>query len=1518
MSSSIAAPVTRSPVRDAYSDRARRAPPHRPPRFLLRMLAVAAVLASAGAATAGAQFVSCPSFVRIAPVASPRYHDTVTVTVTWGEDTEWVDPGTQSTCVAQELPPSDASTFSFKRNGTTVSLTTGTGTATGLVTGLLDRSTNVLVATVAGWDETGSPRTDVDTLEIYVDTWPRPIVSLEPYPADMQSYALCALSCFAVRQSYSSVPYFSLDQPRSVTLSYNSDRVALRPFVATDVTVPTGASVPQKYWLRAQVQWSGTTWSDVRFLNGDTTLRFTAASGLQRLTGQFDATQYGGLATGVYPMRFIVTADYGGTKTQPDTQTTRLLVVDDRTSPYGRGWRLANVQRLYVQGDGSVLIVEGDGSALHFTWGCTPSCGFISPRGEFSKLTDSGVGHGRIFWRSYPDSSRATFAFNGLLTSLETRFGETTSFTYGSGGEVTRISDPFRKFQGGASYYLELGYSSGRLAWIREPGQSSESDTARITRVRIATDGTQRLTAIVDPDGDSTRYAYDDSLRLSTVTNRRGGVTRYFSSARSATLDSVQLPQIALDAGGGAEDTTAAPLTMRYRPWQTVGVPTTTTAVTPGASVRGDSVTARMTDAIGRHTSFTVDRWGQAAATTGPDGRTTTVYRTSGIKLLPDSVRDADGQMTRYTWTSNGRLSSQLAPGEPLVIYTYASNGAVNKVSRAGQLDYNLAIGSRGQVLSTQWGTLTNTISSFTYDTAAFFRVRSVTDPEGHVARYRYHATFGNLDSTSVPGGRYTIRRFDRFGRDSALIKPNQPVRRTLYDVLNRTTTVYNGVDSLPVRYGYDALFLTRVEDPKQQVFRFQRNALGWPTREFDPADTLNRFITVRYDRSGRVTSTTNRRNQRVDVTHDSLGRTVARRSGGALIDSTVFSADELTLTTLNNHARETVHRRTNGWVDSVVTRVAGKRLRTRYIPDSLFRLDSVVVTDSVGAVTFAGRRFRYHPSFGSLDTVRVAGKTVAVHRDDDFRVDTVSWNAEARRVQQLNDIHRLAGYSLTKSGTTLAQVNFAYDSLGRLAESWNASGGTRYGYDGLGRLGSLSSYTGASCPPPSSHAYFDCLGPSWTLHHVVGYDAAGNRDLGTGTLYATGNRLVRTQTDSLQYDADGNLTWRRTTSSGRTVTYSWSPTGLLDSVHVGSVGIRYLYDANGRLLARRRNGVAERYFLWNGAQLLAELNGTLTQKVAEYVYLPGELDAPLAVVDDSGGVPRARYVSQDASGNVREVVNATTGVVEQASGYDEWGAPAITGQSVNRLHWKALLWEADSVRLYYMRNRWYDPSVGRFISEDPIGLAGGLNRYTFASNDPINRADPLGLSDTLRGRTTTGNDGMRCEYRDRSGRTVFTTEGACQGGEGLNGVELIVCSGAEAESCMQGDGFGVWVGAMRIRLGFVETPFFHTAIGLASPRNVFVAELEGSWPVEQISLHFAAAPRYGGFSSYSWVRVAEGNMIPSVLQAMKSVEWYFITANYWFTSNNYSRTVLEHTPITLHSGHIGFLGGCWATPGIC
>lgn len=80
---------------------------------------------------------------------------------------------------------------------------------------------------------------------------------------------------------------------------------------------------------------------------------------------------------------------------------------------------------------------------------------------------------------------------------------------------------------------------------------------------------------------------------------------------------------------------------------------------------------------------------------------------------------------------------------------------------------------------------------------------------------------------------------------------------------------------------------------------------------------------------------------------------------------------------------------------------------------------------------------------------------------------------------------------------------------------------------------------------------------------------------------------------------------------------------------------------------------------------------------------------------------------------------------------YDVWGKPqgSVTEAVPNPIRFKARWWDEDT-GLYDFRSRWYDPEIGRFISEDPIGLAGGINVYTFAGNNPVSGWDPFGLFD--------------------------------------------------------------------------------------------------------------------------------------------------------------------------------------------
>jgi RHS repeat-associated protein len=104
--------------------------------------------------------------------------------------------------------------------------------------------------------------------------------------------------------------------------------------------------------------------------------------------------------------------------------------------------------------------------------------------------------------------------------------------------------------------------------------------------------------------------------------------------------------------------------------------------------------------------------------------------------------------------------------------------------------------------------------------------------------------------------------------------------------------------------------------------------------------------------------------------------------------------------------------------------------------------------------------------------------------------------------------------------------------------------------------------------------------------------------------------------------------------------------------------------------------------------------------------------------------------------GTVHAVADSTgTNIVEQYR-FDAWGRVlGVYDGSGNPLSQSAIgtrfLWQGReygwATGLYYFRARWYDPVVGRWLSNDPIGISGGLNQYTFCFNNPVNYVDPFG-----------------------------------------------------------------------------------------------------------------------------------------------------------------------------------------------
>ena len=119
------------------------------------------------------------------------------------------------------------------------------------------------------------------------------------------------------------------------------------------------------------------------------------------------------------------------------------------------------------------------------------------------------------------------------------------------------------------------------------------------------------------------------------------------------------------------------------------------------------------------------------------------------------------------------------------------------------------------------------------------------------------------------------------------------------------------------------------------------------------------------------------------------------------------------------------------------------------------------------------------------------------------------------------------------------------------------------------------------------------------------------------------------------------------------------------------------------------------------------------------YHYLRDHLNSVVGLVDESGNIVES--YSYDAYGNT-QVFNAEGAEIERSAIGNRY---AFQGREID--------WETG---LYYFRARWYDPETGRWLSKDPLGIAGGLNLYEAFGNNAVNFIDPMGLERRLK--TTT------------------------------------------------------------------------------------------------------------------------------------------------------------------------------------
>jgi RHS repeat-associated protein len=337
----------------------------------------------------------------------------------------------------------------------------------------------------------------------------------------------------------------------------------------------------------------------------------------------------------------------------------------------------------------------------------------------------------------------------------------------------------------------------------------------------------------------------------------------------------------------------------------------------------------------------------------------------------------------------------------------------------------------------------------------------------------------------------------------------------------------------------------------------------------------------------------------------------------------------------------------------------------------------------------------------------------------------------------------RISGWEL-RNGAIILRNDLAWDAanrITRIADPINPARTTFYQYDALDRLTLVQ------------------RGDPVAATQQFGYDAVGNRTsinidgaLASLTHGAASNRLLEISSDVANDPLRGEL--------GRTYTYNLANRLVRVASDAGGV-TDYEVSALGQRLAKSVGGVVTRYVYDEGGRLLGEYDGA-GRLVQETIWLD---DLPVATLRPKSGsttIPvqiEIFYVHADHLGSPRAVTRpADNALMWRWDNADPFGAnaasdnPAGNGTFVYNLRFPGQYYDAETGTHYnYFRD--YDPTIGRYLQSDPIGLIGGINTFVYAKSNPLVTTDQFGLKGCGSGPTegTTPNlwFGSCCDTHD-------------------------------------------------------------------------------------------------------------------------------------------------------------------------
>jgi RHS repeat-associated protein len=348
------------------------------------------------------------------------------------------------------------------------------------------------------------------------------------------------------------------------------------------------------------------------------------------------------------------------------------------------------------------------------------------------------------------------------------------------------------------------------------------------------------------------------------------------------------------------------------------------------------------------------------------------------------------------------------------------------------------------------------------------------------------------------------------------------------------------------------------------------------------------------------------------------------------------------------------------------------------------------------------------HGKGGHLATIELNGEKLTSHL---FKTGQEHQRQQGQLLSHYHydDQNRLHAHAITQQEHTHYQRQYDYDKTGNLTRLLDTRKGEHhYHYDPLARL------------TRADH--------SQDVQERFGHDPAGNLLMQNrpGPDIVAGNRLLIQGDRHYDYDAFGNLIRERRGRGHALITeYRYDcQHRLIGLTQPNGQTASYRYDPFGRRISKNVDGITTEFF-WQGDKLIAEHHAN---RHRSYLYEPDSF-RPLALLEGFGPKTTKPYHYQlDHLGTPQELTNPE-GEIAWSAHYRAYGeiTRLDVGKIDNPLRFQGQYFDQES-GLHYNRHRYYNPDIGRYLTPDPVKLAGGINGYQYVPN-PTGWIDPLGLS---------------------------------------------------------------------------------------------------------------------------------------------------------------------------------------------